>query len=144
MKREFWRFCLSSEHRFPPCLHAELPTTCYNHSIVTYKCQYSWRVWTFRRYGVAIVCSVCYTGVPHPFWASGCTFVGHCVRQPVAQRKGRQCWYAGCSHREFKYRWKRNQGFEIWKLSAPKKCNPSSGVSDTENIARKNPFRRCV
>ena len=39
-----------------------------------------------------------YTGVPHPLWASGCTFVGHCVRQPVAQRKGRQCWYAGCSH----------------------------------------------
>ena len=36
--------------------------------------------------------------VPHPLWASGCTFVGHCVRQPVAQRKGRQCWYAGCSH----------------------------------------------
>ena len=39
---EFWRFCQSSEHRFPPCLHAELPTTCYNHSIVTYKFQYSW------------------------------------------------------------------------------------------------------
>ena len=38
---EFWRFCQSSEHRFPPCLHAELPTTCYNHSIVTYKFQYS-------------------------------------------------------------------------------------------------------
>ena len=31
---EFWRFCQSSEHLFPPCLHAELPTTCYNHSIV--------------------------------------------------------------------------------------------------------------
>ena len=46
--------------------------------------------------------------------------------------------------REFKYRWERNQGFEIWKLSAPKKCNPSSGVSDTENIARKNPVRRCI
>ena len=35
MKREFWRFRQKSEHRFPPCLHAELPTTCYNHSIVT-------------------------------------------------------------------------------------------------------------
>ena len=46
MKREFWRFRQKSEHRFPPCLHAELPTTCYNHSIVTYLCQYSWRVWT--------------------------------------------------------------------------------------------------
>ena len=46
--------------------------------------------------------------------------------------------------REFKYRWERNQGFEIWKLSALEKCNPSSGVSDTENIARKNPVRRCV
>ena len=43
---EFWRFCQSSEHRFPPCLHAELPTTCYNHSIVTYKFQYLWGVWT--------------------------------------------------------------------------------------------------
>ena len=111
--QKFWRFCQSSGHRFPPCLHAELPTTCYNHSIVTCKCQYSWRVWTsgvefrfglqesklilkfqllhismeklilisgcyenhcenpfsdsrrisipeLRRYGVAIVCSVCY------------------------------------------------------------------------------------
>ena len=48
------------------------------------------------------------------------------------------------SSREFKYRWERNQGFEIWKLSAPQKCNPSSGVSDTENIARKNPVRRCI
>ena len=46
MKPEFWRIRQKSEHRFPPCLHAELPTTCYNHSIVTYKCQYSWRVWT--------------------------------------------------------------------------------------------------
>ena len=43
---EFWRFCQSSELRFPPCLPAELPTTCYNHGIVTDKCQYSWRVWT--------------------------------------------------------------------------------------------------
>ena len=43
---EFWCFCRSSEHRFSPCLHPELSTTRYDHSIVTYKFQYSWRVWT--------------------------------------------------------------------------------------------------
>ena len=43
---EFWRFCQSSEHHFPPCLHPELSTTWYDHSIVTYKFQYSWHVWT--------------------------------------------------------------------------------------------------
>ena len=43
---EFWRFCQSSKHRFPPYLHLELSTTWYDHSIVTYKFQYSWRVWT--------------------------------------------------------------------------------------------------
>ena len=43
---EFWCFCQSSEHRFPPCLHQELSTMWYDHSIVTYKFQYSWRVWT--------------------------------------------------------------------------------------------------
>ena len=42
---EFWRFCQSSEHRFPPCLHPELSIMCYDHSIVTYKFQYLWRVW---------------------------------------------------------------------------------------------------
>ena len=58
---EFWRFCQSSEHRFPPCLHAELPTTCYNHSIVMYKTSVNIRdVFELRRYRVAIVCSVCY------------------------------------------------------------------------------------
>ena len=30
--REFWRFCQSSEHRFPPCLHPELSTTWNDHS----------------------------------------------------------------------------------------------------------------
>ena len=36
----------SSEHHFPPCLHPELSTMWYDHSIVTYKFQYSSRVWT--------------------------------------------------------------------------------------------------
>ena len=44
--QEFWRFCQSSEHHFPPCLHPELSTTWNDHIIVTYKFQYSWRVWT--------------------------------------------------------------------------------------------------
>ena len=38
--------------------------------------------------------------------------------------------------REFKYRWEKNQGLEIWKISALKNCIASS--------ARKNPVRRCI
>ena len=30
---EFWCFCQSSEHCFPPCLHPELFTTWYDHSM---------------------------------------------------------------------------------------------------------------
>ena len=59
---EFRRFCQSSEHSFPPCLHPGLSTKWYDHSIETYKFQYSWRVWTspYRVTIVTTVCSVCY------------------------------------------------------------------------------------
>ena len=39
--REFWRFCQSSKHRFPPCLHPELSTTWNDHSIVLVNVQVS-------------------------------------------------------------------------------------------------------
>ena len=48
---EFWCFYQSSEHHFPPCLHPELSTTWYDHSTVTYKFQYLWRVWTSQVQG---------------------------------------------------------------------------------------------
>ena len=36
------------------------------------------------------------------------------------------------------------KGSKSESYAPSKKCNPSSGVSDTENIARKNPVRRCI
>ena len=55
-------FCRSSEHRFSPCLHPELSTMWYDHSIVTYKFQYSWRVWTLPVQGRD--CDSYYTYLP--------------------------------------------------------------------------------
>ena len=43
---EFWRFCQSREHRFPPYLDPKLSTMWYDYSIVTFKFQYLWCVWT--------------------------------------------------------------------------------------------------
>ena len=36
------------------------------------------------------------------------------------------------------------RGSKSESYAPSKKCNPSSGDSDAENIARKNPVRRCI
>ena len=103
-----WLHCVSTVRSVTCMYNNNKPfydTVCVGHlhirkqyrSTISYQVHHYLQTIIFKG-GVQVHYNILYTGVPHPLWASGCTFVGHCVRQPVAQRKGRQCWYAGCSH----------------------------------------------
>ena len=60
---EFWCFCQSSEHCFHHVCIQSFPQ-CDMITLVTYKFQYSWRVWTSLRVAIVTV----YEAIVHDIW----------------------------------------------------------------------------